>query len=718
MNQSIKLGVILVLLALLVACGEQPAVEEAAPAEEAVPAAESESAEDVVEEEAVATECDEGFRPYEHFGGVTCIPDNPQRVVTLQDQLGLLPLWELGFRGFAGSVGAFDGNGEPYFRRMAEQGFDPVDVEFIGNYSKPNLEGIATVNPDLIVAFEWQVDMYDLLSEIAPTVLMVDPSTVTLQEGMLNFGRLVGLEGEVERLEAEYQQALADLREAAGDPSEIVISKIETAAGGGAEVGQFYINARGATERILREVGFARPAPQLAVENDRVYYSVELLPEHDADLLMRIVTRQGADEEVENTQAILGSPLWEQLNATQKGQAVDVNGEMTYGFAYSPSVNYINTLIDLLEDLDTSGDLSTVEIATPTSAPTEESADETTSSADPATEADEAVADATFADTYQVPGFPPFAPAPTMFEVVEDKGDTIVVRHRFGETEIPANPQRVYSDASLLPTALTLDLNIVGAQHYPDMPDLPNWEADIEGVQVTPIVSYDFNFEEVAALDPDLIIGYGNFFWTDQDGETVYERASRIAPTIVPIDDPVAFYEQAARNLATSLGSEPGTVETQISTLNAEIAEACRPLQETVGDETVALIIIWGDQPSLQGVVWNSDGKFVNVADSYWLYGLCRMTPPDSLPELVGNEFALDLSYELLPDIQADHIFVSTQGDATAALQELTESPIWQALPAVQNDQAYIIQYFSSYSYDTALAAIAEAHKGITAATE
>ncbi|MEM8529528.1 MAG: ABC transporter substrate-binding protein [Chloroflexota bacterium] len=297
------------------------------------------------------------------------IPANPQRVVMLHDALGLLPLWELGFRDFAGSVGAFDGNGNPYFRGMAEQGFEPTDVEFISNYAEPDLESIAAVDPDLIVAFEWQTDLYDLLNEIAPTVLMVDPNTVTLQEGMLNFGRLVGFEEEVERLEAEYQQALADLREAAGDPSEIVISKIETAAGGGAELGQFYIDAWGDSERILREVGFARPAPQLAIENERAYYSVELLPEHDADLLMRITYSSSDPEaEEENTQAIKGSPLWAQLNAVQKGQAVDVNGDLIGGFGYSPNLTYINTLMDLLEGLDTSGDLSTVDITTPTPA--------------------------------------------------------------------------------------------------------------------------------------------------------------------------------------------------------------------------------------------------------------------------------------------------------------------------------------------------------------
>jgi len=346
----------LLLLALLVGCVVP------APAETTDPAAEATSA---PEEEAAGTECEEGFRPYEHTAGVTCVPEDPQRVVTLQDQNAMLPLWELGFRNIIGSVGALDGDGERYFRRMAEHGYDPTGVEWISEYGEPNLEAITALEPDLIVGQSYQEEIYDLLSEIAPTVL-IDPFDGSLQEVMLRYGELVGLEDEVERLEADYQRGLADLREAAGDPNDVVISVIVTAASGGAQPGQFYVSGPfGAVEGVLREAGFARPAPQLEVE-ERTYYSVESLPEHDADLLMRITFRQNADEEEENTRAVKESALWDLLNAVQKDQAVDINGEATIGTGYSPRLTFIETLMGLLENLDTSGDLPQVDVATPT----------------------------------------------------------------------------------------------------------------------------------------------------------------------------------------------------------------------------------------------------------------------------------------------------------------------------------------------------------------
>ncbi len=174
---------------------------------------------------------------------------------------------------------------------------------------------------------------------------------------------------------------------------------------------------------------------------------------------------------------------------------------------------------------------------------------------------------------YQVPGFPPFAEAPPMLEILEDRGDTLLVKHLYGETEIPKNPQRVYTDASIFPSAVTLDLPLVGTQFYPDMPNLPNWDSYVDGVEAVPIVSYDFNYEEVLSLDPDLIIAYGNFFWTDTDPQTTYENASQIAPTIVLNDDPVAFFEQAVLDLGTLFSKD---MATEVDSLNTERQPASR----------------------------------------------------------------------------------------------------------------------------------------------
>lgn len=297
------------------------------------------------------------------FGHEVEVPAEPQRVVTLQDQHALFTLWQLGFRSIVGSACATDGNGEPYFRRMAAHGFEATGIECIGVYGEPDLEKILALRPDLIVGTWGDEEIYDQLSRIAPTVILNPWDDAPLYDIVMRYATLVGREDAVDELKAEYEENLARLREMVGDPSEIVVSTIVTAASGGAEPGQFYI-PDGAIADVLREVGFARPAVQLQQEG-RTYYSVEQIRNHDADLLIRVTFGQAADQEEANTRAVLESPLWRQLNAVQKGQAVDVDGEATVGGGYLPYIAFTRVLMELIDGLDTSGDLSHVEVATP-----------------------------------------------------------------------------------------------------------------------------------------------------------------------------------------------------------------------------------------------------------------------------------------------------------------------------------------------------------------
>ena len=60
-----------------------------------------------------------------------------------------------------------------------------------------------------------------------------------------------------------------------------------------------------------------------------------------------------------------------------------------------------------------------------------------------------------------VEGFPAFVPSPTMVEVIEDRGDTLLVRHLYGETEVPKNPQRIFADQSTMEILLSIDAPVV-----------------------------------------------------------------------------------------------------------------------------------------------------------------------------------------------------------------------------------------------------------------
>ncbi|WP_279387510.1 ABC transporter substrate-binding protein [Rubrobacter taiwanensis] len=54
-----------------------------------------------------------------------------------------------------------------------------------------------------------------------------------------------------------------------------------------------------------------------------------------------------------------------------------------------------------------------------------------------------------------------------------------------------------------------------------------------------------------------------------------------------------------------------------------------------------------------------------------------------------------EISLELIPDIDADHIFVhaavSEEEDADEVLDTLLSEPLWQRNPAVREDRAYVV---------------------------
>jgi iron complex transport system substrate-binding protein len=314
--------------------------------------------------------------------------------------------------------------------------------------------------------------------------------------------------------------------------------------------------------------------------------------------------------------------------------------------------------------------------------------------------------------TNQVRGFPAFASAPTMVELVEERGETLVVRHRFGETEIPKNPQRVYVDAATLGPALLLDLKLVGAEYYAEMTYLPEFEAQMAGVAANePETNYTFNFERVAALKPDLILAYANVVWTRGGAtpESVYDKLQQIAPTVVFFDSPTEYWQQATRDLARVLGMD-ASATTTFDNFNVEAAEACKPLQEAIGDGAAVRMSIYNGETWVTGVGNQDDDRFVAYSDSYWLYGLCGINPPANFRELIGLEGAVQLSAEKIPELQADYLFISVGGDTgEATYQKLIDNPLWQTVPAVKNGNVYVIRYISAVEYGTSLLAIQEA---------
>src|SRR6478752_2846279 len=133
------------------------------------------------------------------------------------------------------------------------------------------------------------------------------------------------------------------------------------------------------------------------------------------------------------------------------------------------------------------------------------------------------------------------------------------VEHKFGETVVPAEPKRVVSvGVSEQDVLLQLGVVPVGVtEWYGEQPDATwPWAHDLlDGAHPEVLKTDDgFEFEKIAALDPDLIVGT-NAGMTKKD----YQLLSAIAPTITSDEGANDFFspwQDQVLQIARGLGRE------------------------------------------------------------------------------------------------------------------------------------------------------------------
>jgi iron complex transport system substrate-binding protein len=281
-------------------------------------------------------------RQFTHAFGTSAIPVNPERIVTTQDQNALLPLLELGVKP-VGSAGLIDDQtGEGRFRRT--KGFDTSGIEFVGSYGEPNIEAIAALRPDLIVGPDNEDPaIAERLADIAPYV-GVQVFGRSLTGALLDFGALAGRPDRARALKAAYDARITELRAALHERHPMLTVTILSTF----EAGTFALQDCGqAIGTVAHALDLGRPAAEQG--HDRLgcssepTYSIEHLREHDADVVF-VVDYPGEGETP--TQDFLAQPLWQQLQAAQRGQLYMIDGSVTVGAAWAR----MGTFLDVLEE--------------------------------------------------------------------------------------------------------------------------------------------------------------------------------------------------------------------------------------------------------------------------------------------------------------------------------------------------------------------------------
>lgn len=177
--------------------------------------------------------------------------------------------------------------------------------------------------------------------------------------------------------------------------------------------------------------------------------------------------------------------------------------------------------------------------------------------------------------------------------------------------------------------------------------------------------------EAVMAFEPDLIILHTASY--AKNG--VYENYSKIAPTYV-FNNAAGDLEGSITKLADLLNKK-SEAETALQAYKQKVAEAKEKLAPAIEGKKAALIN------------FNGKGMFLIGGNYFGGYVLSHELGIGK-SKLVETENSVDVSLEIVPEIDADYIFtINYGGSGSAFIKELTDSQIWKSMPAAKNGHVY-----------------------------
>lgn len=266
-------------------------------------------------------------RTIEHVMGESCIPENPQRIVSLYTT-PLANLLALDLKPIA--MTPVTGVQEEFPLYLAEK---VKGIELIEEVSyEPSLEGIAQLNPDLILGWTFHKKVYSLLSQIGPTLLLskdiAESPDANWQKYSNYLATALNKQKKAQQIFEDYDLRIAKLKTALGDRySNETISVAHVSDEYGTEA--YTINSFPGS--ILSDLGLKRPQSQAMSKPGGTVkaISVERLELIDGDLLF-VLTFSDRDRQMLDD--LMDKPLWKKLKAVQKGKVYPVDG-YTWGVA-------------------------------------------------------------------------------------------------------------------------------------------------------------------------------------------------------------------------------------------------------------------------------------------------------------------------------------------------------------------------------------------------
>jgi iron complex transport system substrate-binding protein len=239
-------------------------------------------------------------------------------------------------------------------------------------------------------------------------------------------------------------------------------------------------------------------------------------------------------------------------------------------------------------------------------------------------------------------------------------GFPVTIDHEFGNTTIPSRPQRVLTVGfNEQDFALAFGVEPVGVREFLgyDAPKRPWAPESVRGKAIPTVGANELNFEKIAGLRPDLILGINSYI-----DKAAYQKLSAIAPTVAQSGD---------------VAQGATTWENQTLTTGKALGETAKA-QQIVARTRKAFADARKANPSFDGksaafgLGSSASGSYSLGADDYrtgWLTDLGFTVP----------QKGQDVSFEKFSDVfDTDVVLAEGFDDKTLA------RPLVRKLPAVR----------------------------------
>ncbi len=273
-----------------------------------------------------------------------------------------------------------------------------------------------------------------------------------------------------------------------------------------------------------------------------------------------------------------------------------------------------------------------------------------------------------------------------------DAGFPVTITHKFGETVIPAAPQRVVSIGFTEQDALyALGIQPVAIRYW--YGDAPNsifpWAEEAAAGHVPTVLNItwgEINYEELLELQPDLISGVVSGITQEE-----FEQLSLIAPTTAQSGDYIDFgmpWQEATQMIGDSVGKS--------AEATALIAEVEGKFQQARADnpqfEGKTIAVAYSNGDGTYGFYTDQDGRARFFTDLGFVI-------PEEMVEIAGDSFYANLSQERVDLLDTDVLLFLGLQFLEGGRESIENDPFIQSLDAYKEGRVV----FVPLEYDDAL---------------